>query len=69
MFLSKYIIVPLRVQAVFEKAEVEVRCVICGYVIIQVNDDGGLNNGIVHSTGKKNSIDLEDGFVRVIGKK
>lgn len=34
-----------------------------------LGEDGGLNNGIVHSTGKKNSIDLEDGFVRVIGKK
>jgi len=34
-----------------------------------VSDDGGLNNGIGHSTGKKNSVDLKGGFVRVIEKK
>ena len=34
-----------------------------------MSDGGVLDNGIGHSTGKKNSVDLEGGFVRVIEKK
>ena len=59
-----YFTVSLRVQAVFKEAEVEVR-----FLIINMSDDGGLNNGIGHNTGKKNSVDFKGGFVRVIEKK
>lgn len=47
---------------VFKEEEVEVR-----YLIINMSDDGGLNNGIGHR--KKNSVDFKGGFVRVIDKK